>query len=843
MLRVRISWRDHALTAAALAPARDALRGRLSPNQLRLLRSPRHARALERAVAGRNRRVRDRLIATLARRASRSRGAPVPLLRALTGAGARLVAVDALLGSLTAYVPSPLLGALSRRRDVLDVERAPLARERSLAAQTSWTGAQAWWASGHLGGTGAQDTSARVWIVADDIQEDHPVFAGIPFARPAGTSTAGVLHGTAVASAAVAAGADGCPTCTPADPQEKGVAPGPSEVLNGSARELSPCSIAEAAWAFGIAQSTIGPASCAGVNVPGASRPPNVASDSHGSQAQEDDSATSVADALASTWGLSLSYGTGNFICPPPGGATWTCTGSVPTNGTIDAPCIAYNVICVGGAGFVGDGSDHSADGIADFSGRGPSPAGRKKPDLVALAASGTTGTGTLTFARWDWATSGSLWLTDSGTSYAAPQAAGGAALLYGAGITDPLAIKAILIDSARPGRLTPASAMGTQTSWQPDWGWGELDLNAAMQQRTNFHTAALAPAQSPSAGVRFYAASTQAAGDRATLIWNRRQTSCLAAGCQPGSFALSNLDLYELDRSTGAIRSSSTSTIDNVEQLRSPSPATVIYKVKNASTAVHGRPDEPYALASTRALTPLAAPQPAADLAVSPDHLAPGDQATVTAALANTSPDLSAQDAQVTLQLPPGVELATGSPPATQQLGSLAARGSPGDRATASWTIRATATGAHDLAVSASTTRYGEVFGARAAAVLSAQPPAPQPPGTTPTPPGPSPKALVSIRLLIVRWSGRRLTVTGRLRPAAGGVVLATARCGRARATRHVRAIRGRFDIREWLLPVACARATRAWLHIAYAGDRTHRPRTLQRVLHRLPRPRAARP
>lgn len=101
---------------------------------------------------------------------------------------------------------------------------------------------------------------------------------------------------------------------------------------------------------------------------------------------------------------------------------------------------------------------------------------------------------------------------------------AAGAALLGGAGITDPLAQKAILVNSARLGRATPEAAMGSQIGWQPDWGWGELDLEAAHGQRTNFQTGTV-----EGGSARFYRATPAAAGERATLVWNRRATD---SGC-----------------------------------------------------------------------------------------------------------------------------------------------------------------------------------------------------------------------------------------------------------------------------------------------------------------------
>src|SRR5215208_8308455 len=87
---------------------------------------------------------------------------------------------------------------------------------------------------------------------------------------------------------------------------------------------------------------------------------------------------------------------------------------------------------------------------------------------------------------RWDEPGHG-LWSgATQGTSFASPLGAGAAALLAGSGLTDPNMQKAVLINSARQGRATAGDAMGTQSGWQPDWGWGALNLNAALQERTN---------------------------------------------------------------------------------------------------------------------------------------------------------------------------------------------------------------------------------------------------------------------------------------------------------------------------------------------------------------------
>ncbi|MEA2480630.1 MAG: serine protease AprX, partial [Thermoleophilaceae bacterium] len=288
------------------------------------------------------------------------------------------------------------------------------------------------------------------------------------------------------------------------------------------------------------------------------------------------------------------------------------------------------------------------------------------------------------------------------GTSFASPQAAGAAALLAGSGVTDPNAQKAVLINSARQGRATPAQAMGTQTGWQPDWGWGAIDLQAALAERTSF-----VDSEVPGGGARFFRASGVGAADRATLVWYRRAWSaCHTGRCAPQPMTLTNLDLEQLDPATGAVQAQSTSTIDNVEQVRAPAGTpSAIYKVRAASS-VDGLPAEPFAITARRPLTPLATPQPAVTLDVDADRQRPGQTATVTATVRNPSPDLTAENAQLALALPAGVELVAGAP--TRTLGTLPTA-SPAS--TFTWTVRGTADGLKQISAEASASRYGETF------------------------------------------------------------------------------------------------------------------------------------
>ena len=323
------------------------------------------------------------------------------------------------------------------------------------------------------------------------------------------------------------------------------------------------------------------------------------------------------------------------------------------------------------------------------------------------------------------------------GTSWAAPQAAGAAALLAGSGISDPAWQKAILINSARPGRATPSDPMGTQTEWQPDWGWGALDLDRALTERP--HGAASSVA---GGSARFYSAASVSAGDRATLVWHRRVgLACYSIECPVGPYPLTNLDLQQLDPATGAVQAQSNSTIDNVEQVRSPgAAATAIYKVK-ATSSVDGLSAEPFAVTAAQPLTPLATPQPAVTLDVAAETQRPGETVTVTATVRNPSADLTSESASVTLQLPSGVDLVSGAQ--TRNLGTLATS-SPTQ--TFTWTVKGTTDGVKSITAAAQGSRYGETFTGTATDSLTVD-------GSAPSPTIAAPIGQTSQRTLGIAW------------------------------------------------------------------------------------------
>ncbi len=696
--------------AAAAASVRRALAGRLSRSELALLRRSHGWLGTTAFIARANAVARRRALRALQGAADRTMVALGRLARDIARVGGRVLSIDLLGGSLTATIPARALARLAARRDVASVAPAPVIErfDTGVLEQTDSTGAPAWWAAGLTGGTGSADRlPASLAITDDKIQEDQPAFAGVAFERPQGEpiyadcsklgSDCG--HGTEVAGAAVSQGVASCPTATgytcnagDVQPTWKGVAYGVGHLLDASLESVDAITVgrfSEAAWEIGLSQTD----PQTGNTLPGAADPAQVLNGSWGgTPASDDDSYMEAIDGMLYAYGLTGAWAAGNYG---------------KTTDQLAEPCTAYNTICVGAVADAGT-SSQADDQIADFSSTGPTIAGRKKPDLVAVGASSAP-EGNITTARQDWQSSSSLWLADNGTSFATPQVAGAAALLVGSGITDPNAVKAILIDSATPGRATPSSPVGSAQGWVPGWGWGELDLNAALAQRQDFVTDSVL-----AYGVHLYRATTTATGDRATLVWQQRETDCHfnAAYCPP-AYTLTHLTLGEYDASSQQLLASSASALDNVQQVQHPAAApaseAVVYAVAAASS-VAGLTAEPYALAATNQLTPLANPQPTITIAPIGGPFRQGQPVTVRATIANPSGDLTAPAVQVTLSAPVAVNITAGAP--TQSLGDIATHGS----ATARWTISAGADGIYTFTISASTGQlYGQTFSAAA--------------------------------------------------------------------------------------------------------------------------------
>jgi hypothetical protein len=291
-------------------------------------------------------------------------------------------------------------------------------------------------------------------------------------------------------------------------------------------------------------------------------------------------------DAAVDQWSLGLDH-----IVAARGTTVIVAAGNDgPTTSTFSGPpATAFNILSVGATGGTGGAISNDYTQIAPYSSRGPTGGGRAKPDIVAPGS------------LLELPTLGGGWSEGSGTSFAAPLVAGGAALLIDMGRdrgldVDALVIKGVLMNSA--DKLAGWSHTST-TPLDVNFGAGQMNLESAFHQ---------------------YAAGQQGPGTvettgwdhgtilggldnlynivldlptgsllTATLVWNREATAS-TTDVQTAVYAASplvNLDLFlsPLDEPDAPV-ASSVSTIDNVEHLFLPIPShgRYVLGVRNSS-------------------------------------------------------------------------------------------------------------------------------------------------------------------------------------------------------------------------------------------------------------------
>ena len=241
-----------------------------------------------------------------------------------------------------------------------------------------------------------------------------------------------------------------------------------------------------------------------------------------------------------------------------------------PSGWTIGGPPSgAYNAIIVGATGAGGSGENY--DYVASYSSRGPSDDGRAKPDIVAP--------GTMIHMP----TLSGGWADASGTSFATPMVAGGAALLIDMGqelghSTDPKVVKSVLLNSAE--KLSGWSHTTTRPL-DVNQGAGQMHLRKAYGQ---YLLAEQGPGTVKSVGwdagqaawdaEQLYAIDVVVpAGEvfSAMLNWDRIVTTN-TEDINTATYSLDHLDnldlfLYEANDLTTPV-ASSVSTIDNVEHI-----------------------------------------------------------------------------------------------------------------------------------------------------------------------------------------------------------------------------------------------------------------------------------
>lgn len=357
---------------------------------------------------------------------------------------------------------------------------------------------------------------------------------------------------------------------------------------------------------------------------------------------------------------------------------------SGPNDKTINDPAGAYNIVCVANMDDKGTTS-RADDAINGGSSRGPVGANnRKKPDITAP--------GTVIMScnyNWEGAADDFVWMT--GTSMAAPHITGVMTLLADVGVTDAKAQKAMMVNTAVDWGAA---------DWDKAYGWGYVDLDHLYLHRADLFMDSVTPTTDANNCYDLYRITGMTNGEKATLVWNRHVT--YNGSSEPGTWSdLNDLNLYLYTEGPGAQISSSTGTIDNVEQVKANAATNYVIKVVTPSAAFNGVTTESYALATEEGATKVTAPLLGLEtpyLEYTPPLNA---KFTVTAYVSNGG-GLLVTGCSLSITVPAGVTLVSGAQTqyVTVPVGGYSAN--------ASWTLKVTIAGAKTVPIALSASAYG---------------------------------------------------------------------------------------------------------------------------------------
>ena len=576
------------------------------------------------------------------------------LVRYIESVGGTVHSRIFILNAVAATLPADQVEALHTHPDVAEVVENRVTTSH-LDISTDAIDADVWWSGGYDGG---------VWdigIIDSGVDDTHPALSGHSFSEmrclnaagdPAWDPTGDDVNGHGTHVAGITASTDGT---------YQGVAFGSDGIVNGKAgydldgSDGGPASMywSDAMECVDWALFDTGHDDADVLNL------------SYGGTATSDDSPyIRFWDAVVNTGASAVAISAGN---------------SGPSDYTVTSPSIAYNVISVAAVDDRNTVS-RSDDTIANFSSRGPTPGGRRKPDIAAPGVS-------INSTDNSWETAGDF-VAYSGTSMAAPHVAGALTLLLDSGVYDPMAQKALLINTAED--------MG-DPGWDTAYGWGYIDLAHAHFHRHDWFADQVQATDPDYKLYKGYANS----GDTATLVWNRR--AAYAGSTYPTTYYdLSDLDLLLFDEVDNSVIDSSLHADENVEQVEADATyAQVVLKVDVWGT-FDGATYEDFALATEEGFSP--ATGPAFSLGTSNYTRDVGDEFTVEVVVNNTG-DLAAHDTWVSFSLPTGLTLVSGANP--QSLGTILT----GDNAVGSWVVRVDADGTYNVPVSVESVSYDEYF------------------------------------------------------------------------------------------------------------------------------------
>ncbi|PJD92895.1 MAG: protease [Legionella sp.] len=290
---------------------------------------------------------------------------------------------------------------------------------------------------------------------------------------------------------------------------------------------------------------------------------------------------------------------------------------------TLTSPADNYNALTVANMnptvrkdGLSYQTADRAQHAIRYTSSRGPTLNGRRKPDITAPGNDTRTCAPDDTVYPFTYTSSMNFhdgYRLMGGTSSAAPHVGGAILLLQDAGIRNPIAAKALLLNSAdawtdngvagpedpqHPYQGGHAAVMGSE--WNPTYGWGYMNMQKAFDQRSHLVEERL----TTNTPVREYKISLPIGG-KVTLVHERR----VGYNADNTEWRLSHLSLELYDADTLQLLAADDSAIDTVHQIAncvkhkgdlrcSDETKTIqaIVRVKLLS-AIEGSDDEPFAL------------------------------------------------------------------------------------------------------------------------------------------------------------------------------------------------------------------------------------------------------
>jgi serine protease AprX len=253
-----------------------------------------------------------------------------------------------------------------------------------------------------------------------------------------------------------------------------------------------------------------------------------------------------------------------------------------PYHSSMTSPADNYNGITVANmnptiiqSGVYTQSANRRLHAIRYTSSRGPTASGRKKPDISAPGNNTRTCAPDPMFYQLNYSDTMDFhdgYRLMGGTSSAAPHVGAAILLLNDAGITHPIAAKALLINSAdawtdshKPGPDDPNHpytgghypVMGS--AWSPTYGWGYLNMQTAFDERHHLIEDEL----TPDTPLKEYRVSLPVGG-KVTLVHERR------VGYQSTGeeWRLSHLTLAIFDADTNELLAEDTSAIDTVHQV-----------------------------------------------------------------------------------------------------------------------------------------------------------------------------------------------------------------------------------------------------------------------------------